>query len=108
MGAAAMTRTRPDRLRIVLMAALVLSLPTAGEAQINRDPGFIRQQLEQGVALQKKALTGLSDTGEALRLTWDAYVQIRAAHGNIEAQLRSSKFPNPMWELASTKIQTAR
>lgn len=103
-----MTRTRYGLLRIGLTVALLLSFPAAGKAEFNRNPVVIRQQLEQSVRLQKMALDRLGDPREFVRLTWDAYVQLRAAHEGVNANVQLSKFPNPLYQLASTKLQKAR
>lgn len=102
-----MRTTHHGSVRLGLAAALLL-LPAAAGAQINRNPAFIRQELEQSVRLQRMALERLSDHGEALRLTWDAYVQLRAAHTNVQADLQLAKYPNPLYQVASTKLQKAR
>ncbi len=103
-----MTHLSRDLLRIGLTAALFLLLPAEGKAEFNRNPVIIRQQLEQSVRLQKMALERLGNPAEFVRLTWSAYEQLRAAHEGVEATLGHSKYPNPMFKLASTKLQKAR
>lgn len=102
-----MRTTRHGLVRLGLAAALLL-LPAAVGGEINRNPVFIRQELEQSVKFQKMALERLSNHAEALRLTWEAYVQLRSAHTNVQADLQLAKFPNPLYQLASTKLQKAR
>lgn len=103
-----MTRTNRDLVRIGLTLALLLSCPASGKAELNMNPAVIRQQLEQSVRLQKMALDRLGNPREFVRLTWDAYVQLRAAHEGLNGNVQHSKFPNPLYPFASTKLQKAR
>ncbi len=99
--------------RSLLGLAMILAiLPAAARAQegppLDIRPHTIQAQLEASLRLQRMALQRLDTPSEAARLAWDAYVMLRAAHQNLQGNIQHSKFPNPLFQVASPKLQTAR
>ncbi len=94
-----------------LVATLVF-LPAALAAQgvyrIDPNPRSIQVHLETSLRLEKAAMGRLDAPDEALRLTWQAYEYLRAAHTNLQHNIDLAKFPNPLFQLANPKLQQAR
>ncbi len=100
---------RHPAFRIMLgVAALALGCwPALAHAQ-PRNPLMIRQQIETSLRLQGEALETLGDPDRAAKLTWDAYVELRAAHGNMTINASSAKFPDPVFPLTNQRVEEAR
>ncbi|MBI2527054.1 MAG: hypothetical protein HYV93_13850 [Candidatus Rokubacteria bacterium] len=94
--------------RIALGAALVFGLWPAPVEPLPRSPALIRQQLETSLQQQLQALSALDEPDRAQKLTWEAYVQMRAAHGNMIINASNTKFPDPLFPLADRRIEQAR
>jgi len=95
-------------LRTLLGAALVVGLSVSLAQAQPRNTGMIRQQLETSLALQIEAVNALDDAGRAEGLTYNAYVQMRAAHGHMTINDSNAKYPDPLFPLANRRIEQAR
>jgi hypothetical protein len=80
---------------------------SVGQAQ-PRSPVLIRQQIESSLNRQIQAVNALEAPEQARRLTWEAYVQMRAAHGNMTINDSNAKYPDPLFPLANQRIEQAR
>jgi hypothetical protein len=67
----------------------------------------IRSQLELSTRYLRLALDNVNDPAQATSLAWEAYVQLRAAHAKVLNGL-GGKYPNPLYQQASTLLQSAR
>ena len=73
-----------------------------------RSPALIRQQIEASLNRQIQAVSALEEPERAGRLTWEAYVQMGAAHGNMTINASSAKYPDPLSPLANQRMEQAR
>src|SRR5262245_42532842 len=106
MGADAMTQ--PSRLVAVSLVLGAMLCALVAEAQNIRSPIFIRQRIEQSLELQRQALAAGDDVEQALKLSWDAYVLLRAAHSDMIINASNMKFPDPLFPLADKRLERAR
>jgi hypothetical protein len=81
---------------------------SVAQAQPPRSPAVIRQQIETSLMLQHETLAALDDPERALRLVWDAYVQMRAAHSSMTINASNTAFPDPLFPFANQRIEQAR
>jgi hypothetical protein len=106
-----MTHRGARRVLIAVLLTLV-AMPAAVWSQerglLDPSPRTIQTQLEASLRLERQALERLDAPAEFLRLTWQAYVQLRAAHANLLANMDLAKYPNPVYQFADSKIQVAR
>lgn len=94
--------------RTLLGATLMVGLwASVAEAQ-PRNAALIRRQLETSLTRQIEAVNALDDAGRAERLTYEAYVQMRAAHGHMTINDSNAKYPDPLFPLANRRIEQAR
>ena len=94
--------------RIALGAALVLGLWSSPVQSQPRSPALIRQQLETSLQQQLQAVSALGEPDRAQKLTWEAYVQMRSAHGSMIINASNTKYPDPLFPLADRRIEQAR
>ncbi|HUG37383.1 MAG TPA: hypothetical protein VML54_10560 [Candidatus Limnocylindrales bacterium] len=102
--------TRPARGRVAL-ALLVLGtlVLVAGPAAAQpRNPMMIRQQIENSLSLQREAMASIGQPERAVKLVWDAYVSMRAAHGAMVINASSAKYPDPIFPLTDRRVEQAR
>ena len=96
-------------LRIALAVATLALGCWAALAQAQpRSLTGIRQNIETSLRLQGQAIETLGDPDGALRLTWDAYVHLRAAHGDMTINASAAKFPDPVFPLTNERVEQAR
>ena len=94
--------------RTLLGAALMVGLWASLAQAQPRNTALIRRQLETSLTLQIEAVNALDEAGRAERLTYDAYVQMRAAHGHMTINDSNAKYPDPLFPLANRRIEQAR
>ena len=93
-------------LALVVLGTLVLSaVPASAQA---RNPMMIRQQIEQSLSLQQQAMASLGEPERAVKLVWDAYVSLRAAHGAMIINSSSAKYPDPIFPLTDRRVEQTR
>lgn len=93
---------------VTVALALALGPPPAGAEKAKRSTVVIRQQLEESIRLQEAALGQLGSPEMALKLTWEAYVRLRAAHSDHKLNLAYQKVRNPVDEIANPRFEKAR
>jgi hypothetical protein len=90
---------------VVLGTIVLLGLPASAQP---RNPMLIRQQIEQSLSLQQQAMASIDDPARAVKLVWDAYVLLRYAHGAMQINASSAKYPDPIFPLTDKRVETAR
>jgi hypothetical protein len=93
-------------LALAVLGALVL-LGAPGSAQV-RNPMVIRQQIEHSLSLQQQAMASIGEPERAVKLVWDAYVSIRAAHGAMIINASAAKYQDPIFPLTDRRVEQAR
>jgi hypothetical protein len=95
----------------LLLATGVALRPDLASADLSgRDKREIKTQLENSARYIRLALERIEDTHAALGLTWQAYVQLRAAHTRVlnAIEEKNLKFLLIMYEAAAPRLQKAR
>ena len=93
-------------LALVVLGTLVLvAVPSSAQP---RSPAMIRQQIEQSLSLQRQAMGSIDEPARAVKLVWDAYVSMRAAHGAMIINASDAKYPDPIFPLTDRRIEQAR
>lgn len=103
-----MSRRRPRWTPGLLLVFALAIVPGPASVQAKVPPYEIRAEIEQSRLLLATSLHRLDDSPEALRLTWDAYVLLRAAHGGIVANLSGARFPDPLYQAVDPLMASAR
>lgn len=102
-----MTRTARASLLTLGVLSTLLMVPVA-HAQF-RSKAVIRTGIETSLLQQRQAMANLQERPErALTLIWEAYVNLRAAHGNITANNEAAKYPDPLFKIQNERIERAR
>ena len=103
------------RLATVLTVALGLALGTpAAPARAQhtapppRSPMMIRGLIEKSLVLQREAVATLDDPDRAVKIVYDAYVQIRAAHGHLVINASNMKYPDPLFPSTDKRVSQVR
>jgi hypothetical protein len=105
-----MTRARVKN-AVLALGLVLLAWPgvATGQSRPPRDPMVIRRQLEQSLELQQKTMALLTEQPDAaLKTVWEAYVQMRAAHGAMTINASNMSFPDPLFPLTDKRVNDAR
>jgi hypothetical protein len=102
-----MRARRASLLLLGVLATLLLAVPA--QAQF-RSKASIRTGIETSLLQQRQAMANLQEQRpeRALALIWEAYVNLRAAHGNITANNEAAKYPDPVFKIQNERIERAR
>jgi len=91
-----------------ILAFLLSAVGAQGVYRIDPNPRSIQANLETSLRLEKVAMERLEAPDEAPRLTWQAHEYLRTAHTKLQHNIELAKFPIPLFQLASPKLQQAR
>ena len=100
------------RIAIALTLGVGLALwASAIEAQSRtapRSPMLIRNQIEKSLSLQREATASLGDPDRAVKLVYESYGQMRAAHSSMVVNASSMKYKDPLFPATDERVQRAR
>jgi hypothetical protein len=99
----------PVAFALTLLVVVLAAQPVVGQySRPPRNTQAIRMKIEKSAELQRVALHLVEEPARAEAAAAEAYVQLRAAHGDMTVNAGSMNMPDPLFPLMDKRIWEAR